>query len=424
MNLSISNVLILVVMSTTLSLMPGCKKAAPKSAPMLSSTTSSAASENASPLLSISKLAPPDHSAIIPAAPKIDARSFALMDADSGAFIAENNGDARVEPASLTKLMTSYIVFDALKIGKLKLDDMVTISEHAWKTGGAVTDGSTSFLPIGERVSVETLIQGMIIQSGNDASIALAERIAGSEDTFAQLMRVYAQRLNMNNSSFGNATGLPSPLGYSTAHDLALLAQALIRDFPQYYHYFSIKEFTYNKMTQHNRNGLLLRDQSVDGLKTGHTEAAGYCLISSAKREGMRLIAVVMGTNSFKAREDSSQALLNYGFSFFETTHLFKGNQVVKSVVVRKGVVNNVDVTPGSDIVLTIPRGRATDIQTQINLPNVLIAPLEHATPVGTLSLSLDSKEIGHYNLYPAHDVAQAGFFGRTIDSIKLLFSH
>jgi len=311
-----------------------------------------------------------------------------------------------------------------LKIGKLKLSDIVTISEHAWKIGGAVTDGSTSFLPIGAQVPVETLIQGMIIQSGNDASIALAEHIAGNEDTFAQLMRVYAQRLNMHGSSFGNATGLPSPLGYSTAHDLALLAQALVRDFPQYYHYFSVKEFTFNNTTQHNRNGLLLRDPSVDGIKTGHTDAAGYCLISSAKRDGMRLISVVMNTPSFKAREDGSLALLNYGFSFYETKHLFAKDQILKTTVVRKGLEKSIAAVPAADITLTIPRGRAPDIKAEVSLPSLLIAPLDRTTSIGTLSLTLDGKLLSSYDVYPAHDVAQAGIIGRTIDSIRLLFTH
>jgi len=346
------------------------------------------------------------------------------MDAESGVILAENNSNARVEPASLTKLMTSYIVFDALKIGKLKLSDIVTISEHAWKTGGAGTDGSTSFLPIGAQVPVEALLQGMIVQSGNDAAIALAERVAGNETTFAQLMNVYAQRLHMDNSHFSNASGLPTPDEYTTTHDLALLAQGLVRDFPEYYHYFSVKEFLYNGKLQQNRNGLLQRDASVDGIKTGHTEAAGYCLISSAKREGMRLITVVMNTPSFKAREEGSMALLNYGFSFYETKKLFAKDQSLKSTVVRKGKENTVNAVPGTDIVLTIPRGRAGDVHTEVNLPTTLIAPLDHGHAIGSMTLTLDGKALGTYNVYPSHDIAQAGIIGRSIDSIRLLFSH
>jgi len=344
------------------------------------------------------------------------------MDFASGQVLAETNSGERVEPASLTKLMTAYIVFDALRIGKLKLDDMVTISEHAWRVGGASSDGSTSFLPIGSQVPVEILIQGMIVQSGNDASIALAERVAGSEETFANLMRIYAQRIGMAGTSFGNATGLPSPLDYTTAHDIALLARALVRDFPQYYHYFSEKEFTYNNITQHNRNGLLLSDPTVDGLKTGHTEGAGYCLVSSSKRNDMRLITVVMGTPSIKARETGTSALLNFGFSFYETRHLYNANQVVKTAAVRKGKIDSVEVAPSSEIALTIPRGRAEAIQTQIDLPDPLVAPLMHNAQAGTMKLMLDGKELGSYPLYPVKDVEQAGFFGRMIDSIKLKF--
>jgi len=405
----------------------GCKKDLPAAAGPESTSASSSSTTSGSPLLTMHAAAKPEtiaSSASIPPAPKPEAHAYVLMDAESGMIIAASNDNERVEPASLTKLMTSYIVFDALKIGKLKLSDIVTISEHAWKIGGAVTDGSTSFLPIGAQVPVETLIQGMIIQSGNDASIALAEHIAGNEDTFAQLMRVYAQRLNMHGSSFGNATGLPSPLGYSTAHDLALLAQALVRDFPQYYHYFSVKEFTFNNTTQHNRNGLLLRDPSVDGIKTGHTDAAGYCLISSAKRDGMRLISVVMNTPSFKAREDGSLALLNYGFSFYETKHLFAKDQILKTTVVRKGLEKSIAAVPAADITLTIPRGRAPDIKAEVSLPSLLIAPLDRTTSIGTLSLTLDGKLLSSYDVYPAHDVAQAGIIGRTIDSIRLLFTH
>ncbi|MGE0114004.1 MAG: D-alanyl-D-alanine carboxypeptidase family protein [Steroidobacteraceae bacterium] len=358
----------------------------------------------------------------IPPAPAVDARGYIIMDAASGQVLAENNSGARLEPASLTKLMTSYIVFDALRIGKLKLTDMVTISEHAWREGGAGSDGSTSFLPIGSQVPVEVLIQGMIVQSGNDASIALAEHIAGNEDTFAQLMRQYAQRLGMSGSSFGNATGLPSPLDYTTPRDMSLLAQALVRDFPEYYHFFSEKEFTYNGITQHNRNGLLRRDPTVDGLKTGHTENAGYCLVTSAKRSDMRLITVVMGTPSIKAREEGTSALLNYGFSFYETKRMYAANQVLQSAKVRKGVIDSVAVGPNSDVQLTLQRGRAADVQASVELPAALVAPLKRDTAVGKLKLTLAGKELGSYPLYPQADVTEAGFFGRMIDSIRLWF--
>jgi len=403
----------------------GCKKDKSPDSSKTSAASSSVNAAQESPLLSLGTPSSPAAVATsIPPAPAPQAKAFVLMDAASGAILAENNSDARVEPASLTKLMTSYIVFDALKIGKLKLVDVVTISEHAWKTGGAGTDGSTSFLPIGAQVPVESLLEGMIVQSGNDAAIALAERVAGSENTFAQLMNVYAQRLHMTNSHFANASGLPSPDEYTTAHDLALLAQGLVRDFPEYYHYFSVKEFLYNGKLQQNRNGLLQSDPSVDGIKTGHTEAAGYCLISSAKRDGMRLITVVMKTPSFKAREEGSQALLNYGFSFYETRKLFNKDQSLKSTVVRKGVENTINVVPATDIVLTIPRGRAADVHAEVNVPSILIAPLDHNNAIGKLTLTLDGKSLGTYDVHPAHDVAQAGIVGRTIDSVRLLFSH
>ena len=404
----------------------GCKKETTSPAATAPRTSTSSSSEHDSPLLHINKSAAASsiRPTAIPPAPAPNAKAFVLMDAESGAILAEHNSNERLEPASLTKLMTAYIVFDALKIGKLKLSDTITISEHAWKTGGAATDGSTSFLPIGAKVPADILIQGMIVQSGNDAAIALGEHIAGNEDTFAQLMREYAQRLHMDNSSYGNASGLPSPLGYSTAHDLALLSQALVRDFPEYYHYFAEREFTYNNTVQHNRNGLLERDSSVDGIKTGHTDAAGYCLISSAKRTGMRLISVVMNTPSFKAREDGSLALLNYGFSFYQTLPVLTKGQVLKSTVVRKGVENVIAAIPSSDITVTIPRGREADVKAEVSLPNILIAPLNHATAIGSVTLTLDGNSLGTYDVYPAHDVVQAGIIGRTIDSIRMLFSH
>jgi D-alanyl-D-alanine carboxypeptidase (penicillin-binding protein 5/6) len=237
------------------------------------------------------------------------------------------------------------------------------------------------------------------VQSGNDASIALAEHIAGNEDTFAQLMRTYAQRIGMTGTSFGNATGLPSPMDYTTPHDMALLAQALIRDFPQYYHYFSVKEYTLNNTTQHNRNGLLTRDPTVDGLKTGHTESAGYCLVSSAKRNDMRLITVVMGTPSVKAREDGTSALLNYGFSFYETKRMYAANQALQSAKVRKGVIDTVAVGPNADVQLTLQRGRADAVQAHVELPAALVAPLKRGTAVGQLKLTLDGKELGSFPL-------------------------
>lgn len=415
------------LLSSTALALAACKKSEPPAA-----TSSSAASvSSASPLESFTKSQATPATAgapavmpgmPIPPAPTLEARGYVVLDATSGQILAESNSNERLEPASLTKLMTAYITFDALRIGKIKLTDLALVSEHAWREGGAGTDGSTSFIPLNSQVPIETLLLGMIVQSGNDASIALAEHIAGNEDTFAQLMQQYAARLGMTGSSFGNATGLPSPMDYTTAHDMALLAQALIRDFPQYYHYFSVKEYTFNNTTQHNRNGLLTRDPTVDGLKTGHTDGAGYCLVSSAKRNDMRLVTVVMGTPSIKAREDGTSALLNYGFSFYETKRMYTANQALQTAKVRKGVADSVSVAPKTDVQLTLQRGRADAVQAHVELPNTLVAPLKRDAAVGNLKLSLDGKELGSYPLYPLADVGEAGFFGRMIDSIKLWF--
>ncbi|MGC3982493.1 MAG: D-alanyl-D-alanine carboxypeptidase family protein [Steroidobacteraceae bacterium] len=419
------------LLGSTALVLTACKKA---ESPEVASSSTAAASNSvsASPLESFTKQAAPAPGITsapalqpgmpIPAAPTLDARGYIIMDAASGQILAENNSSERLEPASLTKLMTAYITFDALRIGKIKLTDLALVSEHAWREGGAGTDGSTSFIPLNSQVPIETLLLGMIVQSGNDASIALAEHIAGNEDTFAQLMRQYAQRLGMTGSSFGNATGLPSPMDYTTAHDMALLAQALIRDFPQYYHYFSVKEYTFNNTTQHNRNGLLTRDPTVDGLKTGHTAGAGYCLVTSSKRNDMRLITVIMGTPSIKAREDGTSALLNYGFSFYENKRMYTANQALQSAKVRKGLADTVAVGPNADIQLTMQRGRGDAVQASVELPAALVAPLKRDTPVGKLKLTLDGKELGSYPLYPLAEVGEAGFFGRTIDSVKLWF--
>lgn len=358
----------------------------------------------------------------VPPPPALDSRGYIMIDFASGQTLAAANEDARLEPASLTKLMTSYAVFDALRAGRVKLTDLVTISEYAWRTGGAGTDGSTSYIPIGSQVPVETLLRGMIIQSGNDASIALAERVAGNETTFAALMNEYAKRLGMTGSSFGNATGLPSPLDYTTPRDMATLARALVRDFPEYYHYFAELEFTHNNITQHNRNGLLTRDRSVDGLKTGHTNSAGYCLVSSAKRGDMRLVTAVMGTPSIKARENGTMALFNYGFSFYETHRFYTAGQVLKTLPVWKGEDEEVKIAPKHEVQLTLPRGRADAVQALVEVKGELIAPLKRNTQVGTLKLMLDGKPLSEQPLYPTADIAEAGFFGRTLDTLKMKF--
>jgi serine-type D-Ala-D-Ala carboxypeptidase (penicillin-binding protein 5/6) len=358
----------------------------------------------------------------VPPPPSIAARGYILMDASNGQVLAASNDTSPLEPASLTKIMTAYAVFDALRTGSLKLEDKVTISEHAWRVGGAASEGSTSFLPVNSQAPVQVLLQGMIVQSGNDASIALAERVAGSEEAFAHLMNTYAKRLGMTATHFENRTGLPGPNHRTTAHDMALLATAIIRDFPQYYPMFAERKYTFNGITQHNRNGLLDRDPTVDGLKTGHTEAAGYCLVSSAKRDSMRLVSVVMGTKSMKAREDASQALLNYGFSFFESKSLYASGQSLGKIRIWKGATEELDVGLTRDAVLTIPRGRATLIQTKLDIPPSAIAPIDRSTSIGKVSFMLEGKEIASQPLYPLADVAQAGFFGRMYDSVLMKF--
>ncbi len=351
--------------------------------------------------------------ASMPAAPQLNAKSYFLKDFQSGAILAEKDADLRVDPASITKLMTSYVVFNELKQGKLALTDISTISEKAWRT-----EGSRTFIEVGKQVSIEDLIKGMVIQSGNDASVALAEHIAGTEDAFASMMNHYAVELGMTNSHFVNATGLPDPEHYVTARDIATMSTALIAEFPVYYAWYSEKEFTFNKIRQHNRNTLLWRDPSVDGLKTGHTEAAGYCLTASAIRKGMRLLAVVMGTDSQKARTADAQAMLNYGFRFFETHQLYQADQQITEAVVWKGESKEIQLSIAKDFFVTIQRGRYDSLDARVT-PEVS-APISKGQPLGKLQVFLDGEEIGSRPLLAMSDIAEAGFFGRSYDSIRL----
>lgn len=344
------------------------------------------------------------------------------MDAATQQVLATDNENERVEPASLTKVMTAYAVFDALRAGSLKLDDNVTISENAWRKGGAGTDGSTSFLPVRSQVPVEVLLRGIIVQSGNDASIALAERVAGTEEAFAQLLNSYAERLGMTGSHFENSTGLPHPNHYTTARDVALLSAALVRDFPQYYHYFAEREYTFNGITQRNRNGMLLRDPSVDGIKTGHTNAAGYCLATSAQRDGMRLVTVVMGMSSERAREDATAALLNYGFNFFESKPLFAAGQVLGQTRVWKGQANEVSLGVARDIAVVIPRGRAAQLQSQASVPVSVVAPVTQDATIGSVTVTLDGKTLLTEPLRAQSSIEEAGFLGRMFDSARMKF--
>ncbi len=353
----------------------------------------------------------------IPSAPTVDARAYIVVDFHTDKVLAAQNAVAKLEPASLTKLMTAYIVFTELSTGKLKLDEPVTVSEHAWRS-----EGSRTFIELGKPVSVELLILGMIVQSGNDATIALAEKIAGTEGTFVQMMNDNAKRLGMVGTHFENSSGLPSPQHFTTARDMSLLAVALIRDFPQYYKYFSVREFEHNGIKQQNRNGLLGRDASVDGLKTGHTDSAGFCLVTSALRDGMRVVSVVLGSGSFKGREDASTALLNYAFNFYDTKLIVKGATKVASTPVWKAAQSSIDVGIKDDLYVTVPRGQANDVKTAVAVQPRLIAPLTEDSVVGQLRVLMGSTTLATVPLRPLAADPAGGWWRRLIDTIRLWF--
>jgi serine-type D-Ala-D-Ala carboxypeptidase (penicillin-binding protein 5/6) len=358
----------------------------------------------------------------VPPAPTLNAKSWVLMDYASGQILAGNDVDARVEPASITKVMTSYVVAAQLAAGKIKLDDDVFISENAWRGGGASTDGSTSFLAVNSKVKLKDLLYGMIIQSGNDAAIALAEHTAGSEQTFAALMNQYAQLLGMSATHYVNPSGLPAPDEYTTAHDIATLSRALIRDFPEEYKIYAIKEFEWNGVKQNNRNSLLWRDSSVDGIKTGHTKEAGFCLATSAKRGDQRLIAVVMGAASEKERADANQTVLNYGFRFFETHKLYDAHKALATPVLWKGAADTVALGVSDDVLITLPRGRYSDLKPSIELPSRLIAPFSKNQKVGTLKVALDGKTLVERALVSIDDAPEGGMWRRFSDGVALWF--
>ena len=353
----------------------------------------------------------------IPPPPELKARSYVVIDHDSGRVLAALDPDSRQEPASLTKVMTAYGVFRALKEGRIKLDDMVTISEHAWKQ-----EGSRMFVEVGKQVSVENLIQGMIVQSGNDATVALAEHVGGTEATFVQMMNTYAKELGLTGSRYTNSAGMPDPEHYTTARDSAILSSALIREFPEYYRWYAQKEFTWNGITQQNRNGLLWREPSVDGVKTGHTETAGYCLIASAKREGMRLVSAVLGTESMRAREDANMALLNYGFNFFETRRLYAAGEPLTTARVWKGASPQVGLALKRDLYVTGQRGHVGSVQAEFELPERLVAPLSAQAPIGKVRIVVDGATIATHELFPAADVPAGGWFRRAGDTVRLWF--
>lgn len=351
-----------------------------------------------------------------PVPPVLAAKSWLLIEMGSGQVLSEEKADQRLEPASLTKLMTAYLTFSAIHQKTLALNQALPVSEKAWRMGG-----SKMFVRINTQVTVEDLIKGMIVQSGNDACIVLAEAIAGSEENFAQMMNREARRLGMTSTNFRNSTGMPDPEHYTTARDLAKLATALIKEFPEEYkQYYSMKEFRYADITQPNRNRLLWSDPSVDGLKTGHTDAAGYCLISSAMRDQRRLLSVVLGTSSDAARTSESLKLLNWGFLSYDAAVLYRKDQAISSLRVWKGSQNRIKAGFPHDFVLAVPKGQANKLQAELVSQQPLMAPVQVGQTVATLKISVDGKAYGEYAVPALENVPVAGIFGRAIDSVKL----
>lgn len=360
----------------------------------------------------------PQPQTIIPAAPQLAASSWILMDANSGRILVEHNSDERLAPASLTKLMTAYLVERELDRDTIALDDLVNVSENAWRTGG-----SKMFIEVGNQVPVEELLHGIIIVSGNDASVAMAEHLAGGEAPFADLMNQHAARLGMENTHFENATGLPSDNHYSTAHDLARLSRHIINDYPEHYAIYSQRHFSYGGIDQPNRNRLLWRDPSVDGLKTGWTDAAGYCLVSSAERDGMRLISVVMGTNSDEARAQETQKLLSYGFRFYETMNLYERGAVLATPRVWGGDINELRAGVDEEVFMTLPRNRNEELRARLNLHSDLQAPIAVGDDVGTLEVYLGEEMVGERQLVALENVEEGGLFKRLFDQVQRFFS-
>ncbi len=354
---------------------------------------------------------------LTPAAPDINAKGYVLMDANSGYIIAQKNADTRMPPASLTKLMTLYVAAAALQNGQVHLDDKVRISRKAWQTGG-----SRMFLKENSLVPVQLLLEGIIVASGNDATMAIAQYIGGTQEAFVSLMNQTAASLDMTNSHYKDCNGLPAPDHYSTPGDIAKLARAWILNFPDYYPWFKQKWITYNKIRQPNRNRLLWRDPSVDGMKTGHTDAAGYCLVASAVRDGMRLIAVVMGAPTDNARADDSEALLNYGFRFFETHKLYAGNTELANPRTWFGRNSTTNLGLNKDLYVTIPKGRYKDIKAAMSFDGTVKAPIKQGDALGTVKVMLNDKEVTEQPLIALQDNPRAGFFGRFIDHFELFF--
>jgi serine-type D-Ala-D-Ala carboxypeptidase (penicillin-binding protein 5/6) len=354
----------------------------------------------------------------IPAAPAVPVRAYVLVDFTSGQVLASREPDARVEPASITKLMTAYVTFHELAAGRLRMEDEATVSTHAWRA-----EGSRMFIEERSRVSIDDLLHGIIVQSGNDASIALAEHIAGTEDAFAQIMNTYAEQLGMTGTHFVNATGLPDPEHYTTANDIATLSAALIEEFPQYYPMFSVREFTYNDIRQYNRNALLFRDDSVDGLKTGHTQSAGYCLATSAVRGDQRLIAVVLGADDESSRNSANAALLDYGFRWFETHLLYPAGGEVTRIRVWKGAVEEVALGPAEDVYITIARGRYDELSANMELVTQVMAPVAADAGIGEVIVTLGDEEVARVPLVPLAPVPEGNLWQVVRDTVVLWFN-
>ena len=352
-----------------------------------------------------------------PTPPDVKARAYILQDFDSGQVLVEVNADETLEPASLTKMMTVYVTLAQLADGKFQIDDLVRISEKAWRMGG-----SKMFIEVGKEVPVEDLLKGVIIQSGNDASVALAEFVAGDETAFADLMNQYARQLGMSNTRFVNASGLPHADHYSTARDMANLAIALIRDFPVYYPLHAVRTYTWNNIKQYNRNPLLTRDDTVDGVKTGHTESAGYCLVASAKLDGMRLVSALLGSKSEASRLTETQALLRYGFRFFETNRLYEGGTAITKARVWQGESEELEMGIGEDLYVTVPRGQYKKLDTRISVEEQILAPVSAGQTLGGVRISLAGEAIAERPLIALDAVALGGLWQRMSDYVKLWF--
>ena len=362
---------------------------------------------------------------IIPAEPSINAKSWILIDASTGTVILEKNADLRLPPASLAKMMTTYITSNEIKAGRMKPEDLVTISDNAWRKGGAKTGGSTMFLDPRSKVPVIDLMRGVIIQSGNDASIALAEHISGGEIAFADLMNQQAELLQMTNSEFKNSSGLPEEGMYSSARDLSKIANAIIKDHPTSYKIYSEKYFKHNNINQPNRNRLLWRDKSVDGLKTGRTDEAGFCLVASAEREDMRLISVVLGASNDETRSRESQRLLSYGFRYFNTQTLFKSKEIIKSdVKIWFGTEKFLNLTIKEDAILTFPRGAEDDLKAEFTIDEVIKAPVKVGDPLGLLKISLENELLLEIPLVSSQNITEGNFISRIIDWLVLFFTN